>query len=123
MRFVLVAALVLVAAPAAAQDAPVPSDRALRISFAAAITAHGLDVTTTAWCRAQGTCREANPALRWAADRPLTLGLAKMGTAAAMQLVPYHLARRGHLKAAFWFNVAQTCVFTSIAIRNARHAR
>lgn len=121
----IVAALVLLSvAPVSAQDAERgPSDRALRISFAAAIAAHTADITTTAYCLGQRTCHEVNPALRWAERKPVALGLTKGAIAAGLQLIPYHLAKRGHRKAAFWVNVAQTCAFTSIAVRNARHAR
>lgn len=117
----LVAAIIvwsLSALPAEAQ-----SNRALRASFVAAVAAHTADITTTAYCLGARTCREANPALRWAESRPVALGLTKGAMAGALQLIPYHLQKRGHRKAAFWFNVGQAVGFTALAIRNARHGR
>lgn len=91
-----------------------------RLSTAAAITAHGMDLSTTAFCRGALTCVEANPALRWAQDKPIALGAAKMGLAAALQLFNLKYLHPHSPKAAFWFNVAQTCVFTAVAVRNTR---
>lgn len=117
----LVAAIIvwsLSALPAQAQG-----NTALRASFVTAIAAHTADITTTAYCLGARSCREMNPALRWTESRPVVLGLAKGAMAGALQLIPYHLQKRGHRKAAFWFNVGQTIGFTALAIRNARHGR
>lgn len=113
----VLALLALLAAPVQAQTSP-----AFRLSTAAAITAHGMDLSTTAWCRGAGTCVEANPALRWAADKPVALGAAKMGLAAGLQLLNLKYIHPRSPRGAFWFNVAQTCVFTAIAVRNTRQA-
>ena len=115
MRLALLLLLLLWAAPAAAQ-----SETAFRASFVTAIAAHGADLSTTAWCRGANTCVEVNPVHRWAQNSPVKLGLSKMGIAGALQLAPYWLHRKGHKKAAFWFNVGQTVAFTGLAIRNAR---
>ena len=106
------------ASPAAAQSEP-----AYRVSLAAAITAHGADLSTTAWCRGAGTCREVNPALRWAQDDAVALGLTKMGLAAGLALASHKWIKPRSRRAAFWFNVGQAVAFTAIAVRNARTTR
>ena len=113
---ILIAVLILLtfSAPASAKG------RTFRLSLVAAIAAHTADITTTAYCLGQGTCREANPALRWAEDKPVALGLTKGAMAGSLQLIPAYLARHGHEKWAIVFNVAQTVAFTGIAMRNAR---
>jgi hypothetical protein len=107
--------IALFASPAFAQ-----SDRAYRLALAGAVTAHGLDATSSAWCLGAGTCREMNPILRPLSDTPLAFGAAKMGIAAASLLATDALRRRGHRKAAFWIAVGQSVAFTYIAVRNVR---
>jgi hypothetical protein len=97
-----------------------PSDRAYRLALAGAVTAHGLDATSSAWCLGAGTCREINPVLRPLSDKPLAFGAAKMGIAAASLLATDALRRRGHRKAAFWIAVGQGIAFSYIAVRNVR---
>lgn len=91
----------------------------LKISFVGAIGAHVADIGTTTACIATSQCHEVNPALRWAKD-PLALSLTKGLLAGALQLIPYRLATRGHPKLALVFNIAQTAIFTGLAVRNAR---
>jgi hypothetical protein len=107
--------IALFASPAFAQ-----SDRAYRLALAGAVTAHGLDLSTSSHCLGAGTCRELNPILRPLSDTPLAFGAAKMGIAAASLLATDALRRRGHRKAAFWIAVGQGIAFTYIAVRNVR---
>lgn len=107
--------LTLWAIPAQAQ-----SDRAIRLSFAAAVVGHSADVATSCYCLGAGTCRETNPLLQWAEDKPLAFGMSKMAVASASLLATHALARRGHRKLAFALNLAQAVTFTAIAIRNSR---
>jgi hypothetical protein len=109
--------IALFASPAFAQ-----SDRAYRLALAGAVTAHGLDLSTSSHCLGAGTCRELNPILRPLSDTPLAFGAAKMGIAAASLLATDALRRRGHRKAAFWIAVGQSIAFTYIAVRNVRSA-
>lgn len=101
---------------------PTTEGRIWRASFIAAIAAHGADLSTTAWCRGQNLCEEANPVLKWADDNPITLGFAKMGFAAAVQLIPYWIMRSGHRQTAIWINVGQVILFSAIAAHNANLA-
>jgi hypothetical protein len=110
---ILTALVLLCARPAAA-------DTALRVSFVTAIAAHTADITTTAYCLGARTCREVNPVMRWAERRPVALGLTKGALAGALQLVPYTLQKRGHRRAALWFNIGQTLAFTAVAVRNSQ---
>ena len=122
MALRIITATVMIAAMFAA-PAYAQSDRVLRVSFAAAVTAHGADIATSCYCLGAKTCHELNPALRWAEDKPLAFGAAKMGIATGTLLASAALARRGHRKTALIVNIAQAVVFTSIALRNARTTR
>lgn len=99
-----------------------PANWPLRVSFVLAIAAHCADLAATAACTVPGWCREVNPLLRWTQRNPVGLGLTKGGMAAGLQIIPYEMQRRGHPRAAFWFNMAQTGAFTYLAIRNAKHS-
>jgi hypothetical protein len=115
-RIALTCALVL----AVSHTAFAQSDTAYRLALAGAVTAHGLDLSTSSHCLGAGTCRELNPILRPLSDTPLAFGAAKMGIAAASLLATDALRRRGHRKAAFWIAVGQGIAFTYIAVRNVR---
>ena len=113
MRTLLTVCLVLLLSPSA------DARPWFRWTTAGAIAAHGADLSTTAWCRGANTCHEANPALRWAEDSPMALGVTKMGVAAGLQLLNYRIWKT-HPKTALAINVGQMILFSAIAVRNTR---
>ena len=116
---VAVAVLIIaLAAPAFAQESEV--GRGYRVVLAAAVIAHGMDLSSTAWCRGADSCHEANPALRWAEDDALKLGAAKMALASASMLAIDWLRRKGHGRLAFWGHLVAAGITAAVAVRNMR---
>lgn len=101
-----------------------PLDTAVKWSFVPAIAAHTWDLGSTVECRTRGTCREMNPALRWA-DSTAALSLAKGAMAGALQIIPYSMWKRGGRWkwAALGYNLGQTIAFSLIACRNGRFSQ
>ena len=90
----------------------------LELSFVFAIGAHGADLGSTMHCIGARRCREMNP---WLArfDHPAAFGFAKMGSAAATELLVAKMATQ-HPKLAVVANLAIGAAFTGLAWRNAR---
>jgi hypothetical protein len=95
-------------------------DFSYRASQVAALAAHGADLGTTAALLRHDGFREANPALRWASDRPAMLGATKMALAAGSLWLSHELYRRKHRRWAIASNLITTALITTVAVRNAR---
>lgn len=119
MRVLLVLACVFLLPVGVSAQSP----RVYRLALAGAVTAHGLDLATTMHCLGADTCREVNPVLRPLSDKPLVFGAAKMGIAAGSLLATDALRRKGHPRWALALALAQTVVFTAIAVRNTREVQ
>jgi mRNA-degrading endonuclease toxin of MazEF toxin-antitoxin module len=118
----------LISAPASAQtqtgqDCTQPRDFTYRLSQVSAIAAHGADLGTTIAALSQDGFREANPALRWASDRPAMLGATKMTLAAGSLWLAHELHRRGHRRWAIVSNLATAALIGTVAARNAQKVR
>jgi hypothetical protein len=98
-------------------------DFAYRLSQVSAIAAHGADLGTTIAALSQDGFREANPALRWASDRPAMLGATKMTLAAGSLWLAHELHRRGHRRWAIVSNLATAALIGTVAARNAQKVR
>jgi hypothetical protein len=105
------------------QDCAQPRDVAYRLSQVSAIAAHGADLGTTIAALSQDGFREANPALRWASDRPAMLGATKMTLAAGSLWLAHELHRRGHRRWAIVSNLATAALIGTVAARNAQKVR
>jgi hypothetical protein len=121
-----------VSAAASAQDtqsaydctqSAAPRDFTYRASQVAALGAHGADLGTTIAALSQDGFREANPALRWASDRPAMLGATKMTLAAGSLWLAHELHRRGHRRWAIVSNLATAALIGTVAARNAQKVR
>lgn len=88
----------------------------LEITFAFAVTAHGLDLGTTMNCIGAGTCREANHLLA-RFKNPIAFSAAKMGVASASEIGIYKLSQN-HRKLAIIANLAIGSAFTAVAVHN-----
>jgi hypothetical protein len=110
-----VLALLLCAAPAAAEDT------AFRVSMVAAISAHGADLSATSFCIGAGLCRELNPFLgRF--ENPAVFGAVKSGIA-GLQLWAVAKLHEHRPKLAIAVNYLVAGVFVGIAAHNLRAAR
>lgn len=110
-------ALLLLASPALVGA----QDKVYQWSLVAAAATHTADITTTAHCIGRGTCREANPTLRWANDNPAGLGLAKGALAGSLHLAIHRLLwRRGYKWQAIASNAIVIGVTVGVTARNTR---
>jgi hypothetical protein len=109
-----------VASPALAQQSA-HEDTLTHTLIGATMVAHFADISTTMYCVGRGDCHEANPALRWAQDRPIAMAVVKgsIATASAGRLLKYH---KEHPKAARWTAVAITVAISWLSYRNATHS-
>lgn len=98
-----------------------PQEKVYQWSLVAAGAVHVADLTVTQACLTRGTCREANPALRWASDSPAGLGLAKGALAGTVHLVIHRaLWKKGHRWQAIVANVVVIGVTAGVTRRNTR---
>lgn len=93
----------------------------LTAALSAHVLAQSADATTTAWGRGAGM-KEANPAMRWAANDPLTLALVKGGFAVLSTLALLKIAKR-HPKAAQIAAWAMAAITGTAAVVNAQRIR
>jgi hypothetical protein len=105
------------------QDCAQPRDFAYRLSQVSALAAHGADLGSTIAALSRDGFREANPALRWASDRPAMLGATKMTLAAGSLWLAHELHRRGHRRWAIVSNLATAALIGTVAARNAQKVR
>ena len=94
-----------------------------RFALAGAVTAHGLDLASSAHAIGAGKAQELNPVLAPFSDKPLAFAAVKMGLASVGLLATDALRRNGHPKWAMALALIQTAVFTYVAIRNERLVR
>jgi hypothetical protein len=128
VKIILAAVILTAMLPATAhaqsgQDCAQPRDLTYRASQITALMAHGADLATTADGLSRDGFREANPALRWASDRPAVLGATKMALAAGSLWLAHELHRRGHRRWAIVSNLATAALIGTVAARNAQKVR
>lgn len=106
--------------PASAQSTP--QEKVYQWSLVAAAATHTADIAVTGHCIGKGTCREANPTLRWANDKPTALGLAKGALAGSLHLAIHRLLwKRGYKWQAIAANAVVISVTAGVTARNARY--
>jgi hypothetical protein len=120
MKLLLMLAVLLLPVAARAQSAP-PSQTPIRLVISAAIIAHSADLSTTAFAfgKSGDRYREANPILRPFAGDPVTLAVAKMGTAVALNYGLFRLYQHKP-KTAIAAGVMQVVAIGYVAHRNAQ---
>jgi hypothetical protein len=106
----------LLASPASAQSPML--DRAVDLANGSAIVAHAADLTSTTFCLAALTCKEANPLLVPHVSSPVKFFALKMGVAMGSYAVKSFTKKRYPWQT-LAFAVAENVAFFWIAARNA----
>lgn len=113
----ILAVLLCVPAPSQAQDS-LFTDAMLASYVVAGFT----DTAQTAYCLGRGTCREANPALRWAIERrgvPTAMtakGILHVGLAYVL-----YRNHKAHPRTVQWVAATLTAVQLAVVVHNARN--
>lgn len=112
--------VLLFASSASAQTTK--TDRIYNATLVYDFSWHVADIEVTRDCLNRGTCREANPVLRWAQDKPGVLGIAKGVAAGTVHtLIHRKLWKRGHKWEAIAANAVVGGVTTYVTLRNMRY--
>lgn len=91
----------------------------LHLAIAAHVVAQMVDVSTTEYGIGTGRFREANPAMRWAARSPVTMGIAKGSLAVASSWALLRLHKQ-HPKAALIGALVSSTISVAVSARNIR---
>ena len=91
----------------------------LHTAIATSMTADAMDLSITMYALGRGGFYEANPIFRPLTNHPLPFAIAKMGTAAAVNMYLLHL-HKDHPRLAVLMAVGNTALKTWIALRNQR---